>query len=292
MRSRLMSMITHVQRKLTVRPTDEAGSQGNSEDCGFCSCRDSVLFHVNAYVTGWASGCFMEKVTKPTLAHLIINPGIFKTEGDLQTMKTTILHMIEAVVGMALLFQVSDVFTKENTQTNVHNGEFISEMVIWWLRKQVPFASNLVRNIKPKYIQVPKVSSSFVTKEGNLQERDIQKLKVWAERLTDELLTLPVDALLGGVEQQKHDEIKEEIAQCHGEELLLDMPKGPSARKTMQKKRSNVKKGIGKVTCKALQQVTQHWHDITDAGWTLEDLLGPWAASARMQGFTDLDFQG
>ena len=78
----------------------------------------------------------------------------------------------------------------------------------------------------------------------------------------------------------------------NAEELLLDMKKDLTVCKTMPKKGSNAKKRIDEITSNALQRVTQHWHDITDAGWTLEDVLGPWAASARMQGFTDLDFQG
>ena len=127
-----------------------------------------------------------------------------------------------------------------------------------------------------------------------MQERDLQKLNEWAERLADELLTLPVDSLLGEVEKQRHEEIKEEIAQRHGEELLLDMKKDLTVCKTMPKKGSNAKKRIDEITSNALQRVTQHWHDITDAGWTLEDVLGPWAASARTQGCkdTDLDFRG
>ena len=314
MGSPLMSMITNVQKPerqgfLQRRPTlphiDEACSQGTSEDSekgrknvslefeqAVCGCRTSVLLHVDAYVGGWVSVGFMKKVTKPTLAHLTIIPSILKVEGNHQAMKATTLDMIKAVVAVALLFQVGDDLMKENTQTNVRNGEVISDMVIWWLEKQIPFACNLVKNIKPKYLQLPKVSINSITKEGNLQERDIQKLKDWSERLTDELLTLPVDALLGGVEKQRHEEIKEEIAQCHGEELLLDMKEDLKRCKRKQKKPSNAKKGVVKISDNALQKVTQHWHDITDAGWTLEEVLGPWAASARMQGFTDLDFRG
>ena len=283
----------------TVPHIDEAGSQGQLEFTKAVEgCRTSVLLHVDAYVGGWASGCFMKKVTKPTLAHLIIIPSIFKAEGNHQAMKATILQMIKAVVCMALMFQMfqmCDVSTKENMQTNGPNGELIPNMIIWcFLKKRVRFAYNLVRNIKSEYIQLPKINSNSIIKEGNVQERDLQKLNEWAERLADELLTLPVDSLLGEVEKQRHEEIKEEIAQRHGEELLLDMKKDLTVCKTMPKKGSNAKKRIDEITSNALQRVTQHWHDITDEGWTLEDVLGPWAASARMQGCkdTDLDFRG